>query len=95
VNDHSAHPASADDATIVDARGTLCPQPVIDLARVADDLPAGARVRVLADDPAARFDVAAWCRMRGHQLAGIDEQGGALTFTIVLGAKAQPAASDG
>jgi TusA-related sulfurtransferase len=25
---------------------------------------------VLADDPAARLDVPAWCRMRGHEYLG-------------------------
>lgn len=25
---------------------------------------------VIADDPAAEFDIPAWCRMTGHQYAG-------------------------
>ncbi|HET8969649.1 MAG TPA: sulfurtransferase TusA family protein [Candidatus Nanopelagicales bacterium] len=52
----------------LDERGRLCPLPVISLARAAAGLPAGAVIRLLADDPAAALDVPAWCRMRGHQL---------------------------
>ena len=61
------------DEHIVDARGLRCPLPVIRLARAAKDLPAGALVELWATDPAARADVPAWCRMRGHELVGTTE----------------------
>ena len=54
--------------TTVEARGVLCPVPIIRLARAAADLPAGSLVALLTDDPAAEHDVPAWCRLRGHQL---------------------------
>ena len=52
----------------VEARGLRCPIPVIRLGAAIRDLPAGSLVRLLATDPAARSDVAAFCRMRGHEL---------------------------
>ena len=52
----------------VDARGLRCPIPVIRLGTAIRDRPAGSLVRLLATDPAARSDVAAFCRMRGHEL---------------------------
>ncbi|WP_431936752.1 sulfurtransferase TusA family protein [Micromonospora sp. RP3T] len=52
---------------VLDCRGQRCPLPVINLARRLPDLPAGAVVRVLADDPAAAVDIPAFCRMRGHE----------------------------
>ena len=55
---------------VVDARGLRCPLPVIRLAQVARDSPAGTVVEVWATDPAARADVPAWCRMRGHDYLG-------------------------
>jgi tRNA 2-thiouridine synthesizing protein A len=58
--------ASAD--RVLDARGLRCPLPVIRLAALLGDLPAGTEVVLLATDPAARSDVAAFCRMRGHEL---------------------------
>jgi tRNA 2-thiouridine synthesizing protein A len=43
---------------------------VIELARHITDVPVGEPVAVAADDPAARLDVPAWCRMRGHDYLG-------------------------
>lgn len=53
---------------LVDARGVLCPVPIIRLARAAAALPDASLIELLTDDPAARPDVAAWCRLRGHEL---------------------------
>ncbi|MCW2597468.1 MAG: tusA [Jatrophihabitans sp.] len=55
---------------IIDARGRRCPLPILDLARHIGDVEIGATITVEADDPAARPDVAAWCRMRRHELVG-------------------------
>lgn len=80
------------DAVVVDARGLRCPLPVIRLAAAARDLPAGTLVTVLSTDPAARHDVPAWARMRGHAAVGTTEhEGGGTTpatwsLTVRLGA---------
>lgn len=58
----------------VDARGLRCPVPVIRLAAAIRDRPEGSLVRLLATDPAARSDVAAFCRMRGHELVEITDE---------------------
>jgi TusA-related sulfurtransferase len=55
---------------ILDARGRRCPLPILDLARHIGEVPVGETIVVEADDPAARPDVAAWCRMRGHEFVG-------------------------
>jgi TusA-related sulfurtransferase len=55
-------------ALSLDCRGMKCPQPIIELARRIGDVEEGALVELLADDPAAGPDLAAWCRMRGHDL---------------------------
>jgi cysteine desulfurase len=64
---------TAGDEAVLDARGTVCPQPVIDLARWWRAHPQRERVRLLADDEAARVDVPAWCRMTGHELHAVTE----------------------
>jgi len=56
--------------TELDCLGQRCPLPVIALARRLPELPVGAVLRVLADDPAAGNDIAAWCRMRGQRFLG-------------------------
>jgi len=57
----------------LDCRGQRCPLPVIALARRLPELPVGAVLRVLADDPAAAVDIPAWCRMRGQDYVGSPE----------------------
>jgi len=56
----------------LDCRGRPCPQPIIELARRVGDVAVGRVVAVVAEDPAARYDVPAWCRMRGHEAVGHD-----------------------
>ncbi len=58
------------DERVVDARGLRCPAPVIALARLAKASPPGALVTVWWTDPAARHDIPAWARMRGHAVLG-------------------------
>lgn len=74
--------------TEIDARGTLCPQPIIDIARAAREATDAAVLRLLADDPAAEADVPAWCRMRGHALLSREDlsvsAGGGVAYTIEL-----------
>jgi TusA-related sulfurtransferase len=72
-------------AVVVDARGLICPAPVIALAKAARALPEGSRVTVLATDPAAAVDVPAWARMRGHQVVETTEDGEHLVLTVLLG----------
>jgi tRNA 2-thiouridine synthesizing protein A len=55
---------------LLDCRGQLCPAPIIALGRHIGDTPLGALLGVAADDPAARHDVPAWCRMRGQEYVG-------------------------
>jgi tRNA 2-thiouridine synthesizing protein A len=62
-------------AEILDCRGQRCPLPVIALARRLPELPVGAVLRVLADDPAAAVDIPAWCRMRGQEYVGVAADG--------------------
>lgn len=56
----------------VDCLGRPCPVPVIELARAVLTVEVGEVVEVLSDDPAARLDIPAWCRMRGHEYVGED-----------------------
>jgi tRNA 2-thiouridine synthesizing protein A len=53
---------------VVDARGLRCPLPIIRLAAVAKEAAPQTVLTLWSTDPAAEPDVAAWCRMRGHEL---------------------------
>jgi tRNA 2-thiouridine synthesizing protein A len=52
----------------LDCLGMSCPKPIIELGRRVADVEIGELVILLADDPAAEPDVAAWCRMRAQTL---------------------------
>lgn len=59
-------------AAELDCRGLRCPLPVVELARALPGLAVGDVVAVVADDPAARVDIPAWCRMREQDYLGDD-----------------------
>jgi tRNA 2-thiouridine synthesizing protein A len=67
---------------VLDCRGQRCPMPVIALARRLPELEVGDVLRVLADDPAAANDIAAWCRMRDQELAGTDSVDGTPAYDV-------------
>ena len=52
----------------LDCRGMKCPRPIIEVARRIQEVSVGSLMELLADDPAAGPDLAAWCRMRGQTL---------------------------
>jgi len=67
----SVHPCEPDPSAItLDERGRRCPLPVLALARACQQQPPGTVIEVLSDDPAAEFDIPAWCRLKGAQFLG-------------------------
>ena len=70
---------------LVDARGHRCPVPTLKLRRALEAAPAGARLRLLADDPLARIDVPHFLTEARAMLADVTEEAGALSFLIVKG----------
>jgi tRNA 2-thiouridine synthesizing protein A len=72
----------AEPVETLDCRGQRCPLPVIALARRLPELPVGATLRVLADDPAAATDIPAWCRLRGQDYLGHATVDGSPAFDV-------------
>ena len=63
----------------INALGRKCPLPIIMLAERIGEVPIGEVVQVLADDPAAKTDVPAWCGLKSHEFvgsAGLPDDGG-------------------
>lgn len=54
----------------IDALGKKCPLPIIMLAERIGEVPIGNVVEVLADDPASKTDVPAWCGLKSHEFLG-------------------------
>ncbi|MCH9816830.1 MAG: sulfurtransferase TusA family protein [Actinomycetia bacterium] len=69
----------------IDATGLLCPKPIIELGRAAQRLRSGI-IELVTDDPVARHDVPAWCRMRSAELLHTETlRSGETTFLVQLG----------
>ncbi|MEE2860429.1 MAG: sulfurtransferase TusA family protein [Paracoccus sp. (in: a-proteobacteria)] len=78
---------------VIDARGLLCPLPVLRLRKVLLALPEGTVVRMLATDRMAAVDVPHFCRQAGHAMMGMrDLDDGALEFTVRRGPSVPSAA---
>ena len=60
------------DEAEVDARGHRCPVPTLRLRRALEPLPAGAVVRLLADDPMARLDVPHFAGQTNAELLSVE-----------------------
>lgn len=52
----------------LDARGLLCPLPVIRVQDRVKHLASGEVLDVIATDPGTLHDIPAWCRVHGHRL---------------------------
>jgi tRNA 2-thiouridine synthesizing protein A len=57
----------------LDARGLLCPLPVIRTQDRIKGLDPGTVLEVLATDAGTIHDIPAWCRVHGHELLSVDE----------------------
>jgi len=66
----------------LDARGLLCPMPVIKTQDRVMELQNGDTLEIQCTDPGALNDVSAWCRINGHKLISTREENGLVTIVI-------------
>ncbi|MBL8906209.1 MAG: sulfurtransferase TusA family protein [Rhizobiales bacterium] len=66
----------------LDARGLLCPLPVLKARKRLLAMRPGAVLRLLATDPMAVIDVPNFCREAGHTLISSDALDGCHQFRI-------------
>lgn len=70
----------------LDARGLLCPVPVLRARDRLKSLAPGDRLDVLADDPLAPVDLQVFCAREGHLYLGdVEEPGGGRRMTVRKG----------
>ncbi len=70
------------DHATLDTKGLLCPLPVLKARKLLKTMPEGAILEVLATDPGAVKDFAAFCRTTGYLLVESSEAAGVLRFLI-------------
>ncbi len=66
----------------LDARRLLCPLPVIRTQDAVNKLHPGDLLIVTSTDPGAKMDIPTWCRINGHEVIDIKEQGHEIIITI-------------
>ncbi len=71
-----------DDRQTIDARGLLCPLPVLKLRKRLKSMDVGAVAELWADDPAARIDVPHFCNESGHVLVEEREADGYVIYAV-------------
>jgi len=74
-----------EETTQVDARGLICPEPVMMLHSAVRDAEAGGLIKMLATDPASERDVEKFCRFLNHELVSFIKEGELFSFLIRKG----------
>ena len=62
--------------TTIDARGSYCPGPLMELIRAIRDGQVGDVLAVLSSDRGSRTDIPKWVEKAGHRLIGVTESDG-------------------
>jgi tRNA 2-thiouridine synthesizing protein A len=70
---------------VLDARGLLCPMPVVRAGKAIEPLEEGQVLKILATDKASVLDVPAWAHDTGNELVTTSEESGAHVFYVRKG----------
>lgn len=70
---------------VLDARGLLCPMPIVKAGREIKSLAAGQILKILATDRGAIADFPAWADDTGNELLAWHDEGGTLVFFVKKG----------
>jgi TusA-related sulfurtransferase len=72
----------------LDARGLLCPMPIVKTAKAMKELEPGQVLRLIATDRGSLADVPAWAGSTGNELLEQTEEDGAFVFFLRKGGEA-------
>jgi tRNA 2-thiouridine synthesizing protein A len=63
-------------ARLIDARGSFCPGPLMELIRAIREAQVGELIAVRSSDRGSRVDIPKWVEKAGHRLVGIEPADG-------------------
>jgi tRNA 2-thiouridine synthesizing protein A len=66
----------------IDARGSFCPGPLMELIRGMKALPVGGVLAVLSSDPGSAKDIPAWIQKARHEFLGAFPEQGYTHFVV-------------
>jgi tRNA 2-thiouridine synthesizing protein A len=69
-------------AKTLDAKGLNCPMPIVKTAMTMKDLSSGELLEVLATDPGATKDFAAWSKSTGNEIVEQTVDGAVFRFVL-------------
>jgi tRNA 2-thiouridine synthesizing protein A len=61
---------------LVDARGSFCPGPLMELIRAIRESSVGQVIAVRSTDDGSRIDIPKWIDKAGHRLVGVERRDG-------------------
>ena len=70
---------------VLDARGLLCPMPIVKAAKAMRDLEPGQVLQLLATDRGSLVDVPAWAEDTGNELLATGDEDGVFSFHVRKG----------
>ncbi len=65
---------------VLDCSGMLCPIPVIKTSKAIKQIEVGQVLKMIATDPGAPPDMAAWTKNTGHEMLDSHQEGDAYIF---------------
>ena len=78
-------PTPPGNVSVLDARGLLCPLPVIRTQDRVGSLAPGERLRVRCTDPGTESDIPTWCRINGHRIVDIERFEDEIAIVLEVG----------
>ncbi|MBV1871065.1 MAG: sulfurtransferase TusA family protein [Gammaproteobacteria bacterium] len=69
---------------VLNARGLLCPMPVIKTQNIIKTLSPGDTLLVISTDPGVKQDIPTWCRINGHEVLEIKEEELEILISILV-----------
>ncbi len=67
---------------VVDARGSHCPGPLMELIKAIKNSEVGQVVAVYSTDSGSKTDIPLWVKKAGHELIGVYERDGYTEFVV-------------
>lgn len=66
----------------IDARGSFCPGPLMELMRAVKTAQVGATIAVLSSDPGSNKDIPVWVAKAKHEYVGAYQEDGYTRFVV-------------
>lgn len=67
---------------VVDARGSHCPGPLMELIKAIKNSQVGEVISVYSTDSGSKTDIPLWVKKAGHELLGVYERDGYTEFVV-------------